>query len=486
MILSEELFTPYPYVARMINIEQIEGDIDFTEKPLSLNEVIHHAFTLQSENWKHTMGSAAAIILNPLADYFLQTSTPSIENNSIQDNQYVEFAQLQGSVARKLFYDPGIVDQTWQVLADVAENMPKGSPDFVTSVLSGFKIGIHDIDIKLDPTRWSTTIPEVLDLIRPGFAQLIKSGFSVETHIYRVYEGMDILRVTLDPSDGSTPCNVDIAYLPTKDQQDRDFRNGDHLSLKKDGVYVNIAVDTSKESEDLGRFVIIDTFESLIKKIDITLLPSQIRNPFYRSFEQTVYALLSLIRQEIFNPAPVDLAERVKSATFDEVYRQLLIHNLIDVYKQKKLTEGVQIDIAREVLIALTANPVFAFGSLIRSGLPDVLGIQSDFVSLLGKMTSDEMQSRIKTDSVFVQQIIEFDEDALRDISDTTGGEYFNAVDSDALKAIYATLDQLETREENTKQFFSYQELYLNYLITGLAALLIHQMLCATIFLKVP
>ena len=44
----------------------------------------------------------------------------------------------------------------------------------------------------------------------------------------------------------------------------------------------------------------------------------------------------------------------------------------------------------------------------------------------------------------------QFDEEALKRVAQTTGGQYFYAADRDALEAIYAELDRIETRKVET------------------------------------
>ncbi|MDA9777483.1 VWA domain-containing protein [Rubripirellula sp.] len=63
---------------------------------------------------------------------------------------------------------------------------------------------------------------------------------------------------------------------------------------------------------------------------------------------------------------------------------------------------------------------------------------------------------------VLVQyQMVNIDEETLREIADKTEGQYFRATDSDSLKEIYEAIDQLEKTKIEAESFFDYKELAL-------------------------
>ena len=66
---------------------------------------------------------------------------------------------------------------------------------------------------------------------------------------------------------------------------------------------------------------------------------------------------------------------------------------------------------------------------------------------------------------------VEIDEELLRKIANTTGGEYFRAVDNEALKQIYSQIDEMEKSEVQITHYTSYEELYLGWLLLGLLLL---------------
>lgn len=60
---------------------------------------------------------------------------------------------------------------------------------------------------------------------------------------------------------------------------------------------------------------------------------------------------------------------------------------------------------------------------------------------------------------------VEIDEQLLKNISKTTGGEYFRAVDNKALEEIYARINEMEKSEVQITHYTSYEELYFGWLL---------------------
>ena len=71
----------------------------------------------------------------------------------------------------------------------------------------------------------------------------------------------------------------------------------------------------------------------------------------------------------------------------------------------------------------------------------------------------------------YVMADVEIDEQLLRNIAKTTGGEYFRAVDNEALKQIYVRIDEMEKSEVQITHYTSYEELYFGWLLLGLLLL---------------
>ncbi|MGD7653681.1 MAG: vWA domain-containing protein [Verrucomicrobiales bacterium] len=81
---------------------------------------------------------------------------------------------------------------------------------------------------------------------------------------------------------------------------------------------------------------------------------------------------------------------------------------------------------------------------------------------------------------------VEIDEDILREVASATGGRYFRATDTDSLASIYDSINKLETTTRKIKKYEHYDELFLYFLIPGLALLLISEILSQTIFKRLP
>jgi Ca-activated chloride channel family protein len=71
----------------------------------------------------------------------------------------------------------------------------------------------------------------------------------------------------------------------------------------------------------------------------------------------------------------------------------------------------------------------------------------------------------------YVWADVEIDEELLRNIARKTDGEYFRATNNEALKAIYAQIDQMEKSEVQVTTYTHYEELYMWWLVLGLLLL---------------
>jgi Ca-activated chloride channel family protein len=78
------------------------------------------------------------------------------------------------------------------------------------------------------------------------------------------------------------------------------------------------------------------------------------------------------------------------------------------------------------------------------------------------------------------------DERTLKEIAEITGGQYFRATDSEALQAIYAEIDRLETTTNVAEQYQQYAERFALFVLPGLALLLLEIVLVTTRFRTLP
>lgn len=81
---------------------------------------------------------------------------------------------------------------------------------------------------------------------------------------------------------------------------------------------------------------------------------------------------------------------------------------------------------------------------------------------------------------------VEFDDKILKLAAEATGGKYFHAEDTDALRNVYASIDQLERSVTEKAVYMEYRELYAWPLAVGLALLLAEALLAATRFRTMP
>lgn len=81
---------------------------------------------------------------------------------------------------------------------------------------------------------------------------------------------------------------------------------------------------------------------------------------------------------------------------------------------------------------------------------------------------------------------VEIDEEMLREVATATGGQYYRATDTESLKGIYESINQLETTTRKLKKYQQYDELYLYFLIPGLGLLLFELLLTQTRFRRLP
>lgn len=74
----------------------------------------------------------------------------------------------------------------------------------------------------------------------------------------------------------------------------------------------------------------------------------------------------------------------------------------------------------------------------------------------------------------------DLDEDKLLQIASLSGGKYFRATSSDALKKIFSDIDSLEKTDIKVKEYVDYQELYIWFVAIALALVFIELLLTKT------
>ncbi len=88
---------------------------------------------------------------------------------------------------------------------------------------------------------------------------------------------------------------------------------------------------------------------------------------------------------------------------------------------------------------------------------------------------------------VQLQQVkVEIDEQLLKNIAETTGGKYFRATDNTKLLEIYGEINKMEKTKTMVDSFPVYKELFMDYAIAALAALLLELLLRFVLARRIP
>ena len=81
---------------------------------------------------------------------------------------------------------------------------------------------------------------------------------------------------------------------------------------------------------------------------------------------------------------------------------------------------------------------------------------------------------------------VDIDEESLKNIAETTGGEYFRATDTRSLASIYKEIDQLEKTKIQVKEFNKKEELYQWFILSLVVCLIGEITLRNTVFKSIP
>lgn len=86
----------------------------------------------------------------------------------------------------------------------------------------------------------------------------------------------------------------------------------------------------------------------------------------------------------------------------------------------------------------------------------------------------------------YITAEVKIDEETLKGIAETTGGQYFRATNQKALEDIYEQIGQMEKTKIDVRTYFRYEELYPYFLIPALLLLFLHFVLLRTLFFELP
>ncbi len=79
-----------------------------------------------------------------------------------------------------------------------------------------------------------------------------------------------------------------------------------------------------------------------------------------------------------------------------------------------------------------------------------------------------------------------FNEPLMKSIAQKTGGRYWRAIDGEALRRVYAEIDDLEKTEVISTAYTTYNERFVPWAISGAAALALQMLLSSTLLRRVP
>ncbi|TWT82545.1 von Willebrand factor type A domain protein [Planctomycetes bacterium CA13] len=132
------------------------------------------------------------------------------------------------------------------------------------------------------------------------------------------------------------------------------------------------------------------------------------------------------------------------------------------VEKLNSLDEGRDEKVASKIMILMTdgENTAGEFEPVQAAELAQTKGIRIYTIGVGTKGNAPfPTQSPFMGRTVMRMMRVNIDEATLKKIADVTGGTYFRATDTESLKAIYETIDQLEKTKMESHQFTDYREI---------------------------
>ncbi len=88
--------------------------------------------------------------------------------------------------------------------------------------------------------------------------------------------------------------------------------------------------------------------------------------------------------------------------------------------------------------------------------------------------------------TVYRNVLVKFDEKTLQEIAAMTNGQYFRATDTGSLRAIFGEIDKLEKSKIKVEKTAQYRDIFMWFLIPGLAFLVLEILLSQTIWRRLP
>jgi len=88
--------------------------------------------------------------------------------------------------------------------------------------------------------------------------------------------------------------------------------------------------------------------------------------------------------------------------------------------------------------------------------------------------------------TVYRNVLVKFDEKTLKEIATMTSGQYFRATDTNSLRTIFGEIDKLEKSKVEVEKTAQYRDLFMWFLIPGLACLALEILLSQTVWRRLP
>ena len=128
------------------------------------------------------------------------------------------------------------------------------------------------------------------------------------------------------------------------------------------------------------------------------------------------------------------------------------------------------------------------FGSLSPQMAAEIARTYGIKIYTIGVGTQGEVPFLVDTlfGKRYIYQRVDLDEETLQEIAKITGGQYFRAVDSEALIKIYKQIDAMEKTKVEIKTFYEYNELFHYFLVLGIIAIMLEIILNNTWLRKIP
>lgn len=129
------------------------------------------------------------------------------------------------------------------------------------------------------------------------------------------------------------------------------------------------------------------------------------------------------------------------------------------------------------------------FGGLIP---PDIAKEMAKFYKIkvytIGVGSEKEVDEQVQTPfgNMTDRKKLEFNEGLLKNIAAETGGQYYHATDDEALKKIYASINQLEKTHIKITAYERFTEEFLPWLLAAIGLLLLEVILRYTVFKRFP